>query len=609
MKTMVSITRFSLAAAALAATLAAQAPQYTIKSFAGNGTSGFEGDSSAATAAKLYSPLGLAADSSGNIYISDQLNHRIRKVATNGTITTIAGKELQGSTGDDGAATSAALNAPSGVAVDKSGNIYIADTRNHKIRKVATDGKITTFAGDGIAGFVEKNTDGTYVDAKNAQLNFPTGVAVDASGNVYIADSANHRIRKVGTDGKISTVVGTGVAGYAGDDGMATSATLNHPTAVAVGSGGSLYIADQQNHRIRKVTPDGVIKSIAGIGQPGYSGNGGPATLAALFYPTGVAVDDSGNVFVADMTNNRIRRIAEDGTIAAIAGSGKFGDTGVDEPGLNARLKFPTAVLVAGGKVYFSDSQNHRVKVLTPVAVPPTSTGVPVISDGGVGLAAEYGSSRTIAPGAWIEITGVRLAGEQAEATRVTIDGQPAVVAEAGAERLKAQAPFTLSAGEREVRVSTALGESEPAKVQVAAAEAGLEARAQFRLEGRQYAAARIGDSDVYALPAGAVEGVESRPVKPGETLVIEGTGFGAVTPYVETGERAGEGSTLVAPVRFEIGGVVAQVVSAGLAAGKMGVYQFRIQVPEAVESGPAAIQVTVDGRVSTQTLSVAVEK
>lgn len=616
MKNMVSITNFSrgagrLAAAALmAGGLFAQAPQYTINTFAGIGTSGFAGDSSAATAATLHSPLGLAADSSGNIYISDQLNHRIRKVSTSGTITTIAGQDLQGSTGDDGPATSASLNAPSGIAVDSSGNVYVADTRNHKIRKIGTDGKITTFAGDGVAGFIEKNTDGTYVDAKNAEFNYPTGVAVDSSGNVYIADSANHRIRKVGTDGKISTVVGTGVSGYSGDDGMATNATLNHPTSVAVGSGGSLYIADQQNHRIRKVTPDGVIKSIAGTGLPGYSGNGGPAQLASLFYPTGVAVDASGNVYVADMTNNRIRRIAEDGTIQAIAGSGRFGDTGSDEPALNAKLKFPTAVLAGpGGKIYFSDSQNHRVKVLTPVGVPPTSTGTPVISDGGVGLAAEYGSARTIAPGAWIEITGSRLAGESADATQVTIDGQPAVVTEAGAEKLKLQAPFSLSAGDKQVTVATAAGHSEPYTVQVAPAEPGLEARAELRVAEVQFAAAQIGDSEVYALPAGAVEGIESRPVKAGETLVLRGTGFGAVTPYVEAGETAQDGSTLLTPVKFEIGGAEAQVVSAGLAAGKVGVYEFRIVVPDVTESGPAALRVTVDGRESAQALYVAVEK
>ena len=616
MRNLVSITKISrgagrlAAAALLAGSLAAQAPKYTINSFAGMGTSGFEGDGSDAKAAKLYGPLGLAADSSGNIYIADQLNHRIRKVSASGTITTIAGKDVPGVTGDDGTATDAALHNPSGLAVDSSGNVYIADTTNHKIRKVGTDGKITLFAGDGVAGFVEKNSDDTYVEAKYAEFNYPTGVAVDSSGNVYIADSANHRIRKVGTDLKISTVVGTGVSGYSGDGGAATDAKLNHPTGIAVGSGGSLYIADQQNHRIRKVTPDGVIQTIAGVGLPGYTGNGGPATSAKLFYPTGVSVDASGNVYVADMTNNRIRRIAEDGTIEAIGGSGRFGDTGEDEPGLNAKLKFPTAVLAtSGGKVYFSDSQNHRVKVLTPVAEPPTAAGNPVISEGGVGLTAEYGASRTIAPGAWIEIRGSGLAGETAEATRVTIDGQPAVVVEAGAERLKAQAPFSLSAGERQVTVATEAGQSGPYTVQVAAAEPGLEARAELRVEERQFAAARIGDSEVYALPEAAVEGLESRPVKAGETLVVSGTGFGAVTPYVEAGEPARDGSTLLAPVKFEIGGVEAQVVSAGLAPDKVGVYEFRIVVPQQAESGPAALRVSVDGRESGQTLFVAVEK
>lgn len=623
MKSMVSITNFSREAGRLAMTgrlaavaalvagsLLAQAPQYTIKTFAGNGARGFEGDGAAATGAKLSGPLGLAIDNSGNLYIADQFNHRIRKVSTGGTISTIAGKEVPGYTGDDGTATSATLNNPSGLAVDGSGNVYIADTKNNRVRKVATDGKITLFAGDGVAGFVERNSDGTYKEAKYAQLNSPTGLALDSSGNVYIADSLNHRIRKVGTDGKISTVAGTGVAGYTGDDGMATSATLNHPTAVAVGSGGSLYIADQQNHRIRKITPDGVIKSIAGTGLPGYSGNGGPASLAALFYPTGLAVDASGNVYVADMTNNRIRRIAEDGTITAIAGTGKFGDTGEDEPALNARIKFPTAVLAAtGGKLYFSDSQNHRVKVLTPASDKPNAAGAPLIAEGGVGLAVEYGAARTIAPGAWIEITGSRLAGDAPAATRVTIDGQPAVVAEAGAERLKAQAPFGLSAGERQVVVATDSGRSEPYTVQVASAEPGLEARADLRVSERQWAAARIGGGAVLALPAGIVEGVETRPARAGETLLLSGTGFGVVTPFVEAGEAAQAGSTLVAPVRFELGGVEAQLVSAGLAEGKVGVYEFRIVVPQLAESGAAALTVTVDGRASGQTLSVAVER
>ena len=218
--------------------------------------------------------------------------------STTGIITTIAGNGIAGYSGDGGLATNAELNNPYGVAVDSNGNIYIADTNNNRIRKVnSTTGIITTIAGNGTAGY---SGDGGL--ATNAELYYPYGVAVDSNGNIYIADTYNNRIRKVNsTTGIITTIAGNGTAGYSGDGGPATNAQLNYPYGVAVDSSGNIYIADTDNNRIRKVnSTTGIITTIAGNGNPGYSGDGGPATNAELYDPSGVAVDSNGNIYIAD---------------------------------------------------------------------------------------------------------------------------------------------------------------------------------------------------------------------------------------------------------------------------------------------------------------------
>ncbi len=592
-------------AASLAAQAFGQAPAYTVSNYAGNGVSGYLGDGGQATAAQLSGPIGMAMDSSGNLYVADTSNNVVRKIGKDGVITTVAGKNLAGYSSDEVTATSGYLHYPTGVAVDKSGVLYIADSANHVIKKVTTDGKMTTFAGANVAGYADFDTSGKHLEAKYAHFNTPMGVAVDSAGNVFIADTLNHVIRKVGTDGLVYTVAGKGGSGYSGDDGVATNSTLNRPISVAIGADGSLYIADQGNHKIRKVGTDGNIRTFAGLGTPGFQGNGGPANLAQLYYPTTVALNAAGVVFIADTSNNRIRRVGEDNKIAVIAGSGKFGDSTDGEAALTAKMKFPTSVLpVSDGRIFFTDSQWSKVKVLTPVA--PGPTALPVISEGGVGLAAEYGSLRGIAPGAWIEIDGAGLTGKSGEA-KVTIDGQAAVVASASESKLKVQAPFTLTAGERTVVVSADTGDSKPVQVQVAAARPGLEAPAAFRAGDQQLAWAVIDGSEVVAAPEGTMAGIESRPAKAGETLVVSGTGFGAVTPMVEAGETAPEGSQLVLPVRFLLNDTEVQVLSAGMAAGKVGVYEFRLQVPAGLEAGLVKLRVIVDGQESDQNLFVAV--
>src|SRR6202522_4270858 len=293
-------------------------PAGLISTVAGDGTARYSGDGGLAIIAELYQPQavsadstynsGVAVDSAGKIYISDSSNNRIRKVAvSNGIISTVAGDGTAGYSGDGGLATSAELRYPWGVTVDASGNIYIVDTNNRRIRKVtASTGIISTVAGDGTYGY-----SGDGGAATSAELYYPKGVAADSAGNIYFADG--YRIRKVtASTGVISTVAGDGTYGYSGDGGPATSAELFVPDGVAVDSAGNIYIADANNNRIRKVTAStGIISTVAGDGAAGYSGDGGAATSAELYEPTGVAVDSSGNIYFADSTNERIRAVGQ----------------------------------------------------------------------------------------------------------------------------------------------------------------------------------------------------------------------------------------------------------------------------------------------------------
>jgi len=275
-----------------------------ITTIAGDGTAGFSGDGSAATSAQLNRPYGVAVDAAGNLFIAELNNNRIRKVDTAGIITTVAGDGTAAYGGDNGAATAAQLFVPLGVAVDAAGNLFIAGTGSQRIRKVDTAGIITTVAGDGTAGF---SGDGSA--ATSAQLNAPVGVAVDAAGNLFIVDKDNQRIRKVDTAGVITTIAGDGTQGSSGDGGLATAAQLNDPNGVAVDAAGNLFIADYRNERIRKVDTAGIITTIAGDGTSGFSGDDGAATAAQLNRPIGVGVDVAGNLFIADKDNSRIRKV------------------------------------------------------------------------------------------------------------------------------------------------------------------------------------------------------------------------------------------------------------------------------------------------------------
>jgi sugar lactone lactonase YvrE len=277
-------------------------PSGIITTIAGTGSSGYNGDGILATDAKLDSPVGIAVDATGNVYIADNYNSRIRKVNGAGIISTIAGKETYGFSGDNGSATAAELDYPHGIAIDGIGNIYIADFNNDCIRKINTAGIISTIAGHGT------NLPGDGGAATSANIKKPYGLAVDSEGNIYFAEWDNGRIRKITTSGIIFTVAGK-LGGADTDHIPATSAKVESPAGVAVDEIGNVYFCEAYNHVVRKVTTDGIIRRIAGTGAAGYSGDGGLATDAEFRNPVGICLDNAYNIFVAEFGNSRIRRI------------------------------------------------------------------------------------------------------------------------------------------------------------------------------------------------------------------------------------------------------------------------------------------------------------
>jgi uncharacterized protein (TIGR03437 family) len=586
-------------------------PSGIISTLAGSGWQTFSGDGGPATCASMYLPKGVALDAGGNLYIANEGNARVRKVSPSGTITTVAGNGIYGFSGDGGPATSAALDQPQSVAVDGAGNLYIADAWNARIRKVSPSGTITTVAGNG-GGF-----SGDGGPATSASLSHPSGLALDAAGNLYIADQNNARIRKVSPSGIISTVAGNGAHGFSGDGGPSTTASLNRPSGVTVDAVGNFFIADADNRRIRKVSPAGIISTAAGSGTAGFSGDGGPATSASLdldpVWGAGVAVDALGNLYISDTKNHRIRKVNPSGIISTVAGNGRAGFSGDGVPATVASLYLPSGMVVDGtGNLYIADTSNNVVrKVLA--GPPPGGSTEGRISTGGVTNGASFAAGLT--PGSIVAVFGVgitKAVSGISPATSlplptslggisVSIGGMPAplfaVANVAGREQINLQVPYEITGLPTvSIQVNANGVLSNTVQVTVLQAHPGI-----FTMDG---AAGAILHGNSNALVTA------TNPAAPNEVITIYATGLGPVSPAPKTGNPAPTteplARTAVTPT-VRIGAVNAPVLFSGLAPGFVGLYQVNAQVPDGITPGDALPVVIAQSSVSSNLATIAV--
>ncbi|MCX6620760.1 MAG: hypothetical protein NTY38_06715 [Acidobacteria bacterium] len=588
------IPSFVLAAVCLCLTAWPALSQGNITTIAGNGSAAFSGDGGQAANAGLNHPRGMAVDSLGNVYISDVDNRRIRRISPDGVISTIAGNGIFGDSGDGGLAVNASMSDVTGLALDDAGNLYLADAGNRRIRKVTPGGIISTFAGTGVQGF-----SGDGGPATNAQLNRPTSVLFSA-GVLYIADSSNQRVRQVSANGTITTVAGNGIGGFSGDGGPATSASLMFPLGMAKDSFGNLYFADGDNNRVRRVGQDGVVTTVAGNGTGRFAGDQGPAISASLNIPEDVAVDGAGNLLIADAGNNRVRKIDSSGIISTLAGTGTDGYSGDGGPASEAMLSFPWGLMTnAAGSVYIADRVNNRIRV-----VGGSAAGLPYLIDSSIANGAS--SARTIAPGAIVSIVGAEFAGSSLSAssvplptvlgdTSVTFNGVAVPLFFVSSGRITAQAPFDLPAGSP-VSIQVRRGNIASAirTANVAAVSPGI------------FIVDQATNSGAVLHADGLMLVGSNSPARPNESLLIYCTGLGPL----RTAVRSGDGAPALAETTYlpvvSIAGLPANVTASGLAPGFVGLYQISAQAPAGVPTGNQLVQITTLG-IPSNTATIAV--
>jgi trimeric autotransporter adhesin len=339
-----------------------------ITTVAGTGIATYNGDGIPATAANMLGPKGITVDKYGNVYICSSGDYRIRKVSITGIITTFAGNGTPGFSGDGGMASNAQISLPNGIALDNDDNLYICDSYNNRIRKVNTAGIISTVVGNGDKGY-----SGDGGQATEAKIWSPFTVTVDNDGNIYFVDNGNNRVRKVRTDGVITTIAGIGGAGYNGDNIAATAAMLNRPTGIARDNFGDIYVCDNANKRIRKIDNSGTITTVAGVGTSGYSGDNGPATDAKITSPMFLIFDNGNNMYFSDLNVNTLRKVSESGIITTIAGTpGLSGYSGDGGAATAARMAGPNGLAFSQfGGLYVADFANKRVRQISNVVAVP----------------------------------------------------------------------------------------------------------------------------------------------------------------------------------------------------------------------------------------------
>ncbi len=571
-----------------------------ILTLAGTGVIGATGDGAAATAARLYFPSAVAVDRQGNTYVCDTQNHRVRKIAPNGTVTAFAGSGALGSSGDGGLATAAAMNEPLGIAVDAAGNVYIADSQNNRVRIVTPDGRINTFAGNG-----EDSFGGDDGPAKDAALNYPTGVAVDATGNVFIADFGNNRVRRVNaSDSKITTIAGNGSVGFTPDGAMAKEALLNAPAGVAVDGAGNVYFTDYGNRRVRRVAAsNGVLTTIAGTGTNGYNGDAIPASTAQLNFPFHLAVDAAGDLYLADQLNHRIRKVTiSTGVITTVAGIGTAGASGDGGAPTSAQLSVPAAVaLDAAGNLYIADASNHRVRRTRPASELGTSASV---------SGASYAPAGELASDSIVSAFGTNLATTTQAApaiplptslagTTVTVRDNLGVTRLAplfyvSPTQINYQIPNGTANGVATVLVTSSTGTTFSSTISITSVAPGLFSASS---NGQGIAAAlaqRIrANGDVTYESVWRFDTAQNKPV----AVPID---LGPETDQVflvlfGTGIRHRSSLTNVS---VTVGGENAQVLYAGIAPGYIGLDQVNVRLNRTlIGRGDVEVRLTVDGK------------
>jgi uncharacterized protein (TIGR03437 family) len=558
-------------------------PGGTITTVAGGVSGAFEGDRSLAATAYVDSPRGVAVDQSGSVYISDSGTNTVRRVTRDGLITTVAGNGVIGYSGDGGPATSAALNRPWGLAIDNVGNLLIADMGNGLIRKVSSQGLITTVAGGG------NNISGDGVPATSVDLN-PLAIAADNAGNIFIGDF--HTVRKVSVSGIVTTVAGTEAPGGSlGDGGPATFANIGFAAGLAVDRAGNIFVADMTNNRIRKISTDGIITTVAGNGTEASSGDGGPATSASVGYPRGVAVDESGTLFIMDSDYCRVRRVSTDGVIDTIAGTGCSGYSGDGGPATSASFNEITSVAAdATGSIYVVD-WNGAVRVLSPT----TASGM-------VGAVADAASERvaSASPGKILVIYGAGLGPAQpiqAQATggkfmtelggtSVLVNGIPAPILYTSSTQVAVVTPYSATGATIDVSLSY---QGQP--VPPVTLSGSVSAPSIFTVN-------QTGSGQAAAInSATGTVNTAANPVRIADYISLYATGEGLNSPAPADGSISAQPlAHPLLPVTVTVGGTPAKVQYAGAAPGQVaGLLQVNVEIPSGVEPGgyvPVVLQV-----------------
>jgi uncharacterized protein (TIGR03437 family) len=548
------------------------------------------GDGSSATMAELYLPSAVALDSVGNLYIADPGTARVRQVGPSGVIATAAGTGVASPGGEATVATATTLMNPVGVAMDQFGNLLIAEMGAHRIRQVSADGRIRTIVGTGVAGLGPE-----LLPPAQTQLRGPRGLCLDRAGDLYVVDTDNHRVLLVPPAGLVFTAAGNGAPGSAGDGGLARLAQLNQPSGCTADSAGNLYIADTYNHRIRKVDSIGTITTVAGAGVAGYGGDEGPATSASLNAPRGVAADDNGNIYISDTGNNLIRQVTPDGVIHTIAGTAGAGFAGDGGPALAAAMDIPGGILLDGaGDLYFADTGNNRVRRLVPtgmVTVPLVTPPPPLSVVNAASL-----NPGAVAPGEAITIFGSGLGPQTGAGAVIDPTGLLANLLEGTEVRFDGvPAPlYYAQANQINVQVPYTVAGNTLTHIEVF------------------YQGVSVNTADVAV--AAAAPGIfspavnqdgsynsQDNPAQRGTFLTFYATGEGLTNgPNLSGLPAAAPYPQPDLPVTVTVSGVTAQIAWYGSAPGLVGLLQANIRVPGGyVPAGAVPLELTVGTAVS----------